>query len=103
MKISLSKPELDKKDISIIVNSLKSGWLTHGPENLKFENFFKKKIGTKYAISMNSCTSALECSLKVLEKKGEGNRSRENRGRLHGCDFIRRRERDRRVHGRVRE
>ena len=71
MKISLSKPELDKKDISIIVNSLKSGWLTHGPENLKFENFFKKKIGTKYAISMNSCTSALECSLKVLEKKGE--------------------------------
>ncbi len=71
MKISLSKPELDKKDLSIIINSLKSGWLTHGPENLKFENFFKKKIGTKYAISMNSCTSALECSLKVLKKKGE--------------------------------
>ena len=43
MKISLSKPELNKKDISIVVRSLKSGWLTHGPENLKFENAFKKK------------------------------------------------------------
>ena len=71
MKISLSKPELNKKDISVILNALKSGWLTHGPENLKFENSFRKKIGTKYAISMNSCTSALECSLKVLERKGE--------------------------------
>ena len=71
MKISLSKPELNKKDIRVILNALKSGWLTHGPENLKFENAFRKKIGTKYAISMNSCTSALECSLKVLEKKGE--------------------------------
>jgi perosamine synthetase len=32
---------------------------------------FAKKINVKYAISLNSCTSALECALKILPKKGE--------------------------------
>ena len=70
-KISLSKPNISKKEIKIINKSLASGWLTHGPNNLKFELDFSKYINSKYAISMNSCTSALECSLKVLKKKGE--------------------------------
>ena len=70
-KISLSKPSILKKEIEIINKSLGSGWLTHGPNNLKFEKNFSKFIKTKYAISMNSCTSALECALKVIKKKGE--------------------------------
>jgi perosamine synthetase len=70
-KISLSKPEISKKDIIDVTKSLKSGWLTHGPNNLIFEKNFSKKINVKYSISMNSCTSALECSLKVIPKKGE--------------------------------
>ena len=70
-KISLSKPSILKKEIEIINKSLRSGWLTHGPNNLKFEKNFSKFIKTKYAISMNSCTSALECALKVIKKKGE--------------------------------
>ncbi len=69
--ISLSKPNISKKEISLISKSLKSGWLTHGPNNLIFEKNFSKYIKTKYAISMNSCTSALECALKALDKKGE--------------------------------
>ena len=59
------------KDYKLIISSLKTGWLTHGPNNLKFEKIFSKFIGVKHAISMNSCTSALECALKVLNKKGE--------------------------------
>tara|TARA_B100000989_G_scaffold274815_1_gene233898 strand:- start:6095 stop:7156 length:1062 start_codon:yes stop_codon:yes gene_type:complete len=55
----------------MISKSIKSGWLTHGPENKKFEMSFKKYIGAKYALSMNSCTSALECAIKCIEKKGE--------------------------------
>ena len=70
-KIALSKPEISKKDIIDVTKSLKSGWLTHGPNNLIFEKNFSKKINVKYSISMNSCTSALECSLKVIPKKGE--------------------------------
>ena len=33
MKITLFKTNLDKKDISVIVKSLNSGWLTYGSKN----------------------------------------------------------------------
>ena len=71
MNIPLCKPSIENKEITLISKLLKSKWLTHGPYNKKFEELFAKKIGVKYAISMNSCTSALECSIKSLGKKGE--------------------------------
>ena len=70
-QIHLFKPSLSDKDYKSMLSSLKTGWLTHGENNLKFEKDFCKLIGTKYAISMNSCTSALECALKIIKKKGE--------------------------------
>jgi len=71
MKIPLCKSPLTKNDLFEINKSLKTGWLTHGKNNIEFENNFKKITGVKYAISMNSCTSALECSLKGNKIKGE--------------------------------
>lgn len=71
MKIPLCKSELTKNELSLVSKSLKTGWLTHGKKNVEFENNFKKIIGTKYALSMNSCTSALECSIKSQKIKGE--------------------------------
>ena len=44
---------------------LVSGWLTHGPKNTEFEEMFAAYIGVKYAVSMNSCASALFASLKA--------------------------------------
>lgn len=70
-KIPLFKSYVDKSDYKSVLNSLKTGWLTHGSNNLVFEEKFSKYIGSKFSISMNSCTSALECSLKILKKKGE--------------------------------
>mgnify|MGYP001271875909 CR=1 FL=1 len=70
-RIPLFKSLLDQNDFKVLNKSLKTGWLTHGPNNLIFEKNFSKFIGTKYAVSMNSCTSALECALKVIKKKGE--------------------------------
>jgi perosamine synthetase len=69
--IPLFKSKIDNKDFKVMNESLKTGWLTHGKNNLIFEKNFAKYIGTKFAISMNSCTSALECSLKIIKKKGE--------------------------------
>ena len=71
MKIPLCKPSIDQKELSIVRNSISSGWLTHGSHNLKFEDNFNKLIGSKYSVSMNSCTSALESAIKCLEIKGE--------------------------------
>jgi len=70
-QIPLFRPILSNNDYRTIVKSLKTGWLTHGYNNLKFEKVFCNLIGVKYAISMNSCTSALECALKIIKKKGE--------------------------------
>jgi len=71
MKIPLCKTVLTKKELNIISKSLKTGWLTHGKKNIEFEKNFKKIINVKYALSMNSCTSALECSIKSQKIKGE--------------------------------
>ena len=71
MKIPLCKPSIDKKEVLLMSKTLKSNWLTHGPYNKKFEKDFCKKFNIKYSISMNSCTSALECAIKSLGKKGE--------------------------------
>ena len=69
--ISLFKSCLDETDYLLMLRSLKTGWLTHGKNNLIFEKNFSKYIKSKYSVSMNSCTSALECALKIIKKKGE--------------------------------
>lgn len=71
MKVPLSLSILSKTEIKLITNSLKTGWLTHGKNNLVFENKFSNLIGARYSVSMNSCTSALECAVKLIKKKGE--------------------------------
>ena len=68
-QIPLFRPTLTNKDYNVIHKSLKTGQLTHGPNNLKFEKIFSKFIKVKFSISMNSCTSALECALKIIKKR----------------------------------
>jgi perosamine synthetase len=70
-KIPLFRSFLEISDYNAIQKSLKTGWLTHGDSNLLFEKKFSSLIKVKHSISMNSCTSALECSLKILKKKGQ--------------------------------
>lgn len=69
--IKLTKPSIDTKELKIISKSIKSGWLTHGKYNQLFEKKFTKLIKSNYSVSMNSCTSALECALKIIKQKGE--------------------------------
>ena len=63
IKVPFSIPSIDEKDINYVIKTLKSGWLAHGKENENFEKKFAKYIGSKYAVSLNSCTSALELAL----------------------------------------
>lgn len=61
--IPLSRPSINKKESLAVKNVLISGWLAHGSKNNEFEEGFAKYIGTKYAVSLNSGTSALFLSL----------------------------------------
>lgn len=56
-------PLLDKSEINEVIDTLKSNWLTMGPKTKLFEEKFAQYIGCKFAISVNSCTSALHLSL----------------------------------------
>ena len=72
-KIPLCIPSIDKQEYKIVKEILKSKWLTHGKYNQLFEENFSKYLGVKYALSLNSCTSALELAIKAngLSKKDE--------------------------------
>ena len=70
--INYGRHSISAEDISAVTRVLKSGNLTQGPEIEKFENLFSKKVNSKYAISLNSCTSALHLSCLALGiKKGD--------------------------------
>lgn len=63
IKVPFYKYQTNRNDLIEIKKILSSGWLTTGKKTLQFEEMFKKKIGCKYALAVNSCTSALQISL----------------------------------------
>lgn len=67
MKVKLSKTSFLKSELDLVRNVLKSGWLTHGKYNIEFEKLFKKFTKCHYALTLNSCTSALELAIKCLK------------------------------------
>ena len=74
MKIPAAKiyfPEEDRKELLKQIDQiLKSGQLTLGKYTKEFEEGFAAYVGTKYAIAVNSGTSALEILLRALDVKG---------------------------------
>jgi perosamine synthetase len=71
MKIPLSKPYLGSDELSAVQQVLESGWLAHGPKTKEFEEAFARYIGTKHAVSVNSCASALHAAIVSHHLKGE--------------------------------
>ena len=64
-------PEADRKEIlKQIEGILESGQLTLGKYGTEFEERFAEYVGTKYAVAVNSGTSALEIILRVLNIEG---------------------------------
>jgi len=57
---------IDGEDIEEVVKVLKSDWITTGPKIEEFENALCKYIGCKYAVAVNSGTSALDIAVQTL-------------------------------------
>lgn len=68
IKIPISKPNLTKNDFLELKKCFDSSWISSkSPWVNKFEEAFARKIsGTKYAVAVNSGTSALFLALKAL-------------------------------------
>ena len=72
MIIPYFKPSINEQDKKSVLNVLGQRWLTNGPILKKFEKTFSEIIETKYALGVNSATSALHLSLRSLDiKKGD--------------------------------
>jgi len=62
-------PAIEQVEISEVVASLKSGWLSTGPKVARFEEDFRNYKGAAHAVAVNSCTAALHLSMLAAEIK----------------------------------
>lgn len=73
MKIPFLKPPYGDGEIAAVSRVMRTADLTIGPEVEVFENRFAEYIGSKYAVAVNSGTSALELTLQALVLSGRVN------------------------------
>ena len=67
--LKYSTQTIDKRDIVNVSKVLRSELLTQGPKTIKFENKIKNLVGSKYALAVNSGSSALLLACKALSLK----------------------------------
>ena len=58
-------PRIEEDEISEVVDSLRSGWISTGPKVGRFEALFRDYIGARHALALNSCTAGLHLSMVV--------------------------------------
>ena len=69
MQIPFHRTYITEEEISEVVDSLRSGWITMGPKTVRFEEEFGKYTGARHSIAVNSCTAALHLALKAIDLK----------------------------------
>jgi dTDP-4-amino-4,6-dideoxygalactose transaminase len=59
-------PFIGEEEIAEVEATLRSGWLGTGPRVQRFEKEFKKYVGSRHALGLNSCTAGLFLALDAL-------------------------------------
>jgi len=65
--LPFARPDITEAEIAAVVEVLRSGWITTGPEAQAFELEFAEAVGVPHAVAVNSCTAALHLALEALE------------------------------------
>ena len=72
MKIQFGKPLINTKEINSVKRILSGSILVHGPKTQEFEKNFSYFTGSKYSISLSSCTAGLHLGCLAMGlKKGD--------------------------------
>ena len=61
--LPFSKPCIGKEEISEVVNTLTSDWITTGPKVKRFEHEFAEAVDAPAALALSSCSAALHLAL----------------------------------------
>lgn len=64
--VPFSRPVVTEDALRAGVQALSSGWLTTGPQCAAFEDEFATWIGAEHAITVSSCTAAIELVLRGM-------------------------------------
>lgn len=63
--IAIAKPYLTADEAQYAYDTILSGWVTQGPKVAEFEEKFAKYVGSKYAVALSNCTTALHLAMIV--------------------------------------
>lgn len=70
--IPYGRQDITDKDIEVVIETLKSDFLTQGPRIAEFEENFAKYVGAKYAVALANGTAALHlCAIALGIKEGD--------------------------------
>lgn len=70
-KIPFSPPDITDAEVNLVIETLKSGWITSGPKTAKFEEEMAKYCETNKGVAVASATAGMELVLKVLGIEGD--------------------------------
>ncbi|HEY1219844.1 MAG: DegT/DnrJ/EryC1/StrS aminotransferase family protein [Bryobacteraceae bacterium] len=59
-------PEIGDEEVTELLATLRSGWLTTGKTTARFEEEFRRYTGAPHALAVNSCTAGLHLALAAL-------------------------------------
>ena len=65
-KIPFSPPDMSEREIQLVSEALRSGWITTGPKTKEFEKQIAAYCHTDMAVCLNSATACMELILRVL-------------------------------------
>ena len=66
MNIPFSPPDITDREIELVTEALRSGWITTGPKTKEFEKKLAEYVGNDCMVCLNSATAAMEMTLRVL-------------------------------------
>ena len=64
--IPFSPPNIGDEEIAAAADTLRSGWITTGPQTALFESAFAEEVEAPAALGLNSCTAGLHLALATL-------------------------------------
>ncbi|MFT3677006.1 MAG: DegT/DnrJ/EryC1/StrS family aminotransferase [Chitinophagaceae bacterium] len=63
--IPIAKPYLDEAEAKAAYDTILTGWITQGPRVAELEEKFAAYVGSKYAVAVSNCTTALHLCMIV--------------------------------------
>lgn len=64
--VPFHRPCIGDEEVDLVSNTIKSAWLTMGPQTFRFESCMGEYLGSRNTIAVSSCTAALHLSLRTI-------------------------------------